>query len=189
MTPRERCLEREGFEEKWITVVIDGSEQSILKPNHRQREEICYSGKKAKHTFTKLGACTPKGRILFLSETYEGSRNDSTLYSFPENQIHIHLAKNEYVAADKAWEGWIESRVVSSIKGKKLRSIDQQYNNDLASIRIIIENIFGKIKDFKVCKYELPLKTSDILAAKEQHHKIWVVCAGLVNLYCKPMRE
>jgi hypothetical protein len=44
-----------------ISAIIDGAEQAILKPGQKLLEQLCYSGKKCKHTFTLLIVVSPKG--------------------------------------------------------------------------------------------------------------------------------
>lgn len=55
-----------------VTMVIDGTEQQIYESLDAKKKNITYSGKKHKHTFTKLIGVSLQGRIWFLSQSYTG---------------------------------------------------------------------------------------------------------------------
>ncbi len=46
-----------------IAVVVDGAEQAILRPGEKFLEQLCFSGKKCRHTLTQLVICSPEGKI------------------------------------------------------------------------------------------------------------------------------
>ncbi len=46
-----------------IAVVVDGAEQIILRPGEKYLEQLCFSGKKCRHTLTQLVVCSPEGKI------------------------------------------------------------------------------------------------------------------------------
>ena len=184
----QRCQEGIDFKNQWVTIVLDGTEQQIYKPIDNENEKLVYSGKKKYHSLSKLIACSPKGRIYWISQSYEGSKTDASLYLLSENWIHNKITNNEYIIADKAWQGWANERIISPIKGK-LNEKNKKYNNKLASIRIIVENVIEKIKEWKICKFTLRIKTSDLQNAFNFHDKVWTVCVGLHNLFHANQRK
>eukprot|EP00761_Pharyngomonas_kirbyi_P007214 gb/GECH01007224.1/.p1 GENE.gb/GECH01007224.1/~~gb/GECH01007224.1/.p1 ORF type:complete len:156 (+),score=11.66 gb/GECH01007224.1/:1-468(+) len=147
------------FDDVSITGVVDDSEQKVRKPVTKEREQLCYSGKKAIHTLTKLGLCSEKGRILWISDTYEGSRYDLTLGNLPENWIQDQKTAGEWLLGDKSWEGQEKNRVISPIKGKNLLTADNAYNNELAKYRIIMETFLAKLKNLKFASIPFELKS------------------------------
>ena len=98
------------------------------------------------------------------------------------------ITQSEYIIADKAWQGWAKDRIISPIKGK-VNEEQKKYNYALASIRIIIENVIEKIKEWKICKYTLRIKTSDLTSSLIYHDKIWSICAALHNLFHSNQRK
>jgi len=55
-----------------VVLVVDGTEQKVLQSKKKAKANITYSGKKKMHTFTKLIAVTPNGKICFISDSYPG---------------------------------------------------------------------------------------------------------------------
>jgi len=65
------------FREALVTMVVDGSEQRCSVPVERSNSEMFYSGKKCTHTVTKLVVASPlNGRIIWMSNSYQGSKSD-----------------------------------------------------------------------------------------------------------------
>ncbi len=51
------------------------------------------------------------------------------------------------------------------------------------SHRIIVENIFAKIKDWRCCKETVRGSLKDEEKMLQQHYKRWVIICGLINKY------
>ncbi len=145
------------FRKVLVTVVGDGTEQQILVPSLRDTEQITYFGKKAKYTFTLLVAYSPDGHIYFVSHSYPGSMNDANVYDLPENWIHQYITEREWMMFDKGYTNVLKycKRVAVPILGKQadLNEEEISYNNELASIRILIENVNREFKNFKICSH------------------------------------
>jgi len=174
-----------------ITVCIDGSEQQIYKPSDSGIEEFHYSGKKAKHTITLLLACSPKGKIYWISNSYPGSMNDQGLFNLTENQFHLFLAPDNGILCDAGFTA-IDSYpnfIVSLKKPKNGELTPEQvlYNNRIKSIRIVVENVFSHLKRWAICS---DLLRSPVINgnANEVHHKLWRIVAGFHNNYGEELR-
>ena len=63
------------------------------------------------------------------------------------------------------------------------------WNNDFKELRIIIENVIGEIKKYKIATDKFKTKIASLNEALEEHQKIWIVCGGLVKLFGSPLRN
>ncbi len=52
-----------------------------------KQRKVTFSGKKCKHTFTKMIACSPFGHIYFVSRSYVGSKNDQSVFNMPDCKL------------------------------------------------------------------------------------------------------
>lgn len=64
--------------------VVDGFEQSIYSSSNEHVKNATFSGKKKKHTFTKLLFVTTNGWVVKLGDSYPGSKNDLNLADMPK---------------------------------------------------------------------------------------------------------
>jgi len=191
----ERLRMSRDFHGRVVTVVIDGTEQQVQISRSKFIEQACYSGKKNLHTFTLMIAVSPNGRIYYVSPSYTGSKNDLKVYSFTENQIHLHLDQDEYIMADGGYQSLPEYHpaiiiIHQGANQKQLTEMEQNYNNEVSSIRTVVENVIAHVKKWKICRYTLRLKgLKDLKVGLEQHHKIFVCCAALVDKFVAPIRS
>jgi len=127
-----------------ITICVDGSEQQIYRPSESTVEEFHYSGKKAKHTLSLLLACSPKGKIYWISDSYAGSLNDQGIYNIPENQLHKFIAPDNGILCDAGFSGIVgHPNFIVALKAPRngvLTAQQLQYNNNIK----IYKNCCGK---------------------------------------------
>jgi hypothetical protein len=169
---------------KKIAMVIDGVEQFILAPKDKILNRVSFSGKKRHHTLTKLIVIAPSGKIWFLSKSYFGSITDQNLASMPENSDLV--SESEWIAADRGFKG-LEYRRIITYRNRESFT----YKLKFKKFRVIVENSIRQVKMWKVCQHTFPFKVGQLgkEVFLEWHHKIWVVCSGLVNLYQFPFRS
>jgi hypothetical protein len=92
---------------KLITMVLDGSEQQCSIPVKRTTSDRFYSGKKSKHTISKLVVASPSnGQILWISKSYQGSCSDLQIAEFKSNHFWEKADKSEHLIADKGFRGF-----------------------------------------------------------------------------------
>ena len=178
-----------------VSVVIDGTEQRVCKSQFKDVEQAFYSGKKKSHTLTTLLAVSPTGFIYFLSGSYFGSLNDLNVAMLPENQVFKSLEPDEGICADGGYKGMSRFHpntfipIVKTARQPELSPEETAFNNELASIRVVVENSIGHIKKWKCCY--LPFRYDDIADIHEirkQHHRMWYVCASFTHLTVFPLR-
>jgi len=179
------------FEGCLVTIIIDGSEQQIHRPSRNEKKY--YSGKKGMHSFTTLLACLPNGKIIYLSPSLYGSTPDLTLARLPEQLRalwHKLNSDKDGVAVDKGFVG-LEKDIpfkIFRIIGGKLDMETNIWNEHLASIRIIVENVFSCIKRYHICSQIWRGGVSEELDA-QFHHRVWFVVCSLVNQFNNPRAE
>jgi hypothetical protein len=99
----------------------------------KRKEQSLYSGKKRKHTFTILIGVTPKGHILFVSLTYNGSNNDLNLIEYPENHVWNYITEDEYIMADKGFRGMTKGILPFIGDESKFTPDEKQFNRGFAA--------------------------------------------------------
>lgn len=166
---KSRHLSQEKIEE----LILDATEQPIERP--RQGQKVYYSGKKKRHTLKNEIRITPKGRIVHISKSHPGSIHDFALHK-EEPPLHKHTrayADSGYTGLDK-----IHQQAEVPFKKKKGKSLDKEeklYNHALSRFRVIVENIIGDMKVFRIF--------SDRYRNKRKRHHLKVnIIAGLVNI-------
>jgi len=174
-----------------VTVCIDGSEQPVFKASDRLTEELHFSGKKGKHTLSLLLACSPSGKIYWISNSYPGSVNDQGMYNIPTNQFHQRLTKDEGIVLDAGFTSVLnyDNFMVSLKKppNEELTPEQENFNNKLKSIRIVVENVFASIKRWHICRDSIRASVGTE-EAQEFHHKFWVIIAALHNMFTPSLR-
>ena len=92
----------------------------------------------------------------------------------------------EVIGADKGYIG-LEKLTTNNIvvpvtptNNWPLTPEEVAFNNDFASIRTIVENVFAQIKKWKMCKNTFKIN-GDLETAQEKHNQIWRAACFLVN--------
>lgn len=184
-----RLREAVKWRDKLVVMVIDGAEQGIRTyRDNKFFEQSTYSGKKRKHTFSTLLAVTPKtGRIIALSESFNGAHNDAGIYNQVSHVFEQHLWKDECIGGDPAFIGIKHASVIGlkRSRGCQLSVEEEQYNNDWASVRVVVENAIAQVKHWNICRNTLfYVGTPD--EGRHFHHMLWLVASVLVNRFSLP---
>jgi hypothetical protein len=85
------------------TVIIDGTERPIARPQDKERQKDNYSGKKRHHTRKHLGAIDEKKRVLILTPAREGKVYDQRLLD--ETEIAQMIPDEIPIAVDLGFQG------------------------------------------------------------------------------------
>lgn len=91
------------------------------------------------------------------------------------------FAPGEVILADEGFSGY-QSDVAQEPTIITLNKAHQNFG-EFASKRILIENVFAKIKRWRACEDVLRTPCSESLL--ELHHKVWVVVSYLVNKFAR----
>jgi len=126
---------------------IDGTERPINRPKDKEEQKDYYSGKKKAHT-VKNNVITHKGgKVVFLSDTYEGKKHDKKIadeeeYRFPEGSV---------LGQDTGFQGFAPAGVTIKQPKKKPRNgklteAEKERNREISSERVEVEHQIGGIK-------------------------------------------
>jgi hypothetical protein len=160
-------------QEEVETLIIDATEQPIERPSKNQKRY--YSGKKKRHTLKTEIRITRKGRIVHVSKPRQGSMHDFALH-----KQEPPIPTNSRAFVDSGYQGLDKMHQATELpyKATKTKALDREekeYNHALSRYRVIVENVIGDIKTFKIL--------SDRYRNKRKRYGIkFNIIAGIVNL-------
>jgi len=173
-----------------VAIIYDGSEQKVVKPIDHINEQAIYSAKKKNaHIDGNARMFTERYNIPSKPQLFRlclGSNVDGVVIKFPENSSYIYLDFDEYIGGDKGFYGLQEARskVILPFKivnATPLTESESAFNNEWASYRTVVENVFAHIKKWNACKDQFRLTQEQ--GMEIIHTKIWRIVASLYNLY------
>jgi hypothetical protein len=99
---------------------------------------------------------SPDKRILFLSQTYEGSVHDKRV----ADEAGLVFGQTLELLQDSGFEGFrpANAKVVQPLKkprGKELSQEQKQENKKKASERVVIEHAIGRVKVWRIVKEKI----------------------------------
>ena len=143
-----------------LEFIIDGTERCINRPQDKAERKHYYSGKKKAFTVKNNVISQRRGKVVFLSDTYEGKKHDKAIgdaeaYAFPEGS---KLWK------DTGFQGYEPEGVTTFQPKKKLRKqalkeADKQCNREISKERVEIEHQIGGIKRCNIVVHPLRSRT------------------------------
>ena len=153
-------LERVLKEYPALELIIDGTERRIHRPQDKAERKQYYSGKKKTFTVKNLIISQRRGKVLYLSDTYEGKKHDKAIcdeedYRFPQG---TQLWK------DTGFQGYEPAGVRTHQPKKKPRNgelseADKQRNQEISRERVAIEHHIGGIKRYNIVVHPLRTRT------------------------------
>jgi hypothetical protein len=167
-----------------LEFIIDGTERRINRPKDKEERKEHYSGKKKTFTVKNNVITQRGGKVLYLSDTYEGKKHDKSIgdeedYRFPQGS---KLWK------DTGFQGY-EPQGVETFQPKKkprngeLNPSEKERNREISQQRVEIEHQIGGIKRCNIVVH--PLRT------RRDHFTdtVMEVACGLHNLRLEPSSE
>uniref|UniRef100_A0A8D8W757 DDE Tnp4 domain-containing protein n=1 Tax=Cacopsylla melanoneura TaxID=428564 RepID=A0A8D8W757_9HEMI len=173
------------FRYKNVYCIIDCLETEIQKPSDPVYQSATWSEYKKCNTVKYLVACTPQGFINFVSSGYGGRISDAKIIE--KSGFLNNLKPGMQIMADRGFKS-VDSLFLK--KGCTLVRPPSVYANikptkdqvketkRIASLRVIIENVIGRIRHFKLLSPHacVPVKNLDQLDFAIQS------ACGLINL-------
>lgn len=168
-----------------VTIILDCFEIEIEKPSQPLKQAQTWSQYKHCNTIKYLIGCTPSGFISFISQGFGGRISDKALLKV--SNLVDYLPMNAVIMADRGFKE-IESALVP--KNIKLIRPPSVYANQkpskeeviksktIASLRIHIERVIGRIRDFKLLKPHSVVHHKHVGVLDE----VVIIACGLVNL-------
>lgn len=164
-----------------LRAVIDCTEFYIEKPSKISSQRSTYSQYKSANTFKLLISMSPLCNFNYVSQLYSGSISDKEIVS--KSGFLEHLEHGDVIMADKGFN----IQDILALYGSVLMAPPIMRQNTIsakastmtrrvATSRVHIERMIGKLKSFLFLKGTLPLTVKPYLSSAV------TVCAILVNL-------
>lgn len=147
--PEDRFLDEPSIIFEDAFMAIDATACRIQRPRDNATQRLFYSGKHKAHVQKwEIGVRLTDGKICWVSKEYRGPVHDSRM--FREGGLLNFLIPGEKVLGDKGYQGMPE--VISPHRGRDLEETELLFNQILSSERIIVERVFGRMKEFHCLK-------------------------------------
>jgi len=153
----------------------DCSEQYVVRSVSMQTENATFSGKYMAHTISILAAVDPKtGHVLVLSDSFPGSRNDQQIF---HTILWDDLVEpNQMILGDQGFTG---DRILHPPR----TTLQRAENSEINETRIIVENTFGWIKNWRICADKLRCKALNQKYLLDRHQRNWCIVSALLNRF------
>jgi hypothetical protein len=185
----KRLRSLEDLEELFpgLKAYLDATEQEIPRPGDKAKRRTHYSGKKKRHTVKTQIAVNKEGLILHRSPHARGSRHDYSIFKWRRPSLPGMVT----IGLDLGYDGvqndytWLNvlvpfkrrspGRGKRGVKAKPLTPEQIEYNQRLASERVVVEHTISRLKKYRIMAHEFRnrLRHYDTMTD--------IVC-GLVNL-------
>jgi hypothetical protein len=130
-----------------LEFIIDGTERRINRPKDKEDQKQYYSGKKTAHTVKNNVMSHRRGKVVFLSDTYEGKKHDKAICDEEDYQFPL----GSKLWKDTGFQGYEPQGVITLQPKKKprkqeLTEAEKQRNREISSERVEVEHQIGGIK-------------------------------------------
>ena len=148
---------------KNLNMIIDCSELFIQSPKNHIFQKLTWSNYKHHNTLKLLIGISPNSMITFMSKAYCGSISDKKICS--ESEFYESLEPYCKVMADKGFpisQECAAHRIYLIVPPGK-RGQAQMFSGDvlrtqeIAQLRILVEQVIRRLKSFRVFSQELPI--------------------------------
>ncbi|XP_035997780.1 uncharacterized protein LOC105928197 isoform X6 [Fundulus heteroclitus] len=164
--------------------IMDFAEISIARPSNLTARAQTWSTYKHNNTIKYLITFTPAGAISFLSPGWGGQVSDRQITY--DSGFLGRLEPRDQIIAERVFQ--IRSELAAqgatfriphfARRKKQLSAHELETSRQLSRVRIHVERVLGRWKDFKILQSVIPLSQVDML------DDVVVLCSALTNL-CK----
>ena len=161
-----------SFKEKYCDTyaIIDGTEVFIETPTDLQMQSSTWSNYKHHNTAKFLVGCTPNGAVCFVSPLFVGSISDVELTLFSgfveklQGKSGVSLTTDRgFTIKDQLAEVGVSLNLPPFMEGRKqLPAEEVLRGRQIASVRIHVERVIGRIKNYSILKTTLPITMARI---------------------------
>ena len=174
------------------TILVDGTQVRIQRPEDADARKAAYSGKKKTTTFNTAVYTTTNGVILGISDTEPGTAHDFTMFKEslpdmgiigksmldadtpPEERLNLK-GDSGYQGAATHCPGANVSIPFKKPRGGSLTDAQKEYNKKLSSKRVTVEHVMGDIKEYNIM-------SNVFVGDAQKFNRIFNIITGLVNL-------
>jgi hypothetical protein len=157
-------------------LLVDVTERQVPRDVDYDNQKEAYSGKKKLHTMKNLAITDHRGYILFISESYDGSVHDKSIWDkihFEFKELNL-LADLGFAGIDKEHQNVILP--YKKTKNRDITPLQKEINKAIGSARVIIEHAFSGVKRLKIVRDKIRLKTYQV------RNSIFKIATALHNL-------
>jgi len=157
-------------------LLVDVTERQVPRDVDNENQQDDYSGKKKLHTMKNLAISNENGYVLFVSDSYQGSTHDKTIWDqiqFDFGDLNV-LADLGFLGAEKDQPNVILP--YKKPKNKELTALQKDINRVIGSTRVRIEHAFSGVKRLKIIRNKIRLKTYSV------RDQVFKIATALHNL-------
>lgn len=173
--PQSGCQFKTSTEETPY-LLADVTERQVPRDIDNDNQKDDYSGKKKLHTLKNLAISDEKGYVFFISDSYQGSTHDKTIwdeiqFDFGELNVLVDLG---FLGVEKN-----QPNVIIPYKKprkKEITPLQKTINKAIGSVRVRIEHAFSGVKRLKIIRNKIRLKSYNI------RDQVFKIAVGLHNL-------
>lgn len=163
-------------------VIIDCTEIFCERPTNLTARAQTWSTYKNTNTSKYLIGISPAGSVIFLSEAWGGRASDKQISNdcgfFEKLEPgDLVLGDRGFLIYDELAERGVHLMMPSFMnKKKQLSNVDVDKSRHLANVRIHVERVIGRLKDFRILQSVVPINCLDLM------DDMMVVICGAINL-------
>lgn len=167
--------------------ILDCTEIYIETPSSFRVQSETYSTYKKHNTAKGLIVCSPNGFVTFVSDLAPGRLSDKALTKAcgvldkftPGRSV---MADRGFTISEECKQRSLHLNIPPFMEGRpQLSEEDEQETRHIASVRIHVERVIRRVKNFRILSQIFPNSMS------EQLNKVWHVCALLTNFVDEPL--
>ncbi len=162
--------------------IIDCTEIFIERPKNLTARAQTWSNYKHNNTCKYLIGISPAGAVMFLSHGWGGRVSDKQITM--ESGFLDKVTNGDCIMADRGFliedelnERGAVLKIPRFTKGKdQLSAKEVDESRQLAHVRIHVERVIGRLKDFRILQTVIPITQVNLL------DKIMTIICGVINL-------
>lgn len=172
------------------TFIIDCTEIRTEMPSNPDHQYALYSHYKGGYTVKFLVGIIPNGMIAFISQMYGGRSSDSFITQ--DSGFIDMIEPGDLILSDKGFptiktivdgKGAVLLMPPFNSDGSQLSEQDMNSTYQIASVRIHVERVIQRLKNYRILSNRLPLTLLNDM------NKVLSVCAALVNMQPSIIKE
>ncbi|PSB06698.1 IS5/IS1182 family transposase [Pleurocapsa sp. CCALA 161] len=162
------------------TVIFDGTERAVQRPQDNDKQKEHYSGKKKRHTRKHITGTTPDKRVILLTPAKPGKIHD--IRQLREETVVDNIPDEVEIQGDLGFQGLHNDFVNIHLphkkpRGKELTETQKQENKAFSAERVVCEHAHAGIKRYNSVTAIYRNRVSDF------DDRLMLTATGLWNFY------
>ncbi|KAM7295722.1 hypothetical protein ISCGN_020994 [Ixodes scapularis] len=161
-------------------IVLDATEVRTQKPSALLAQRQTFSPYKHYNTYKAIVGCTPNGYICYVSGLWGGSASDRTIVE--DSELMGQLQPGDAIMVDKGFKfndlpPGVQVHIPPFRQPHEPQMPEQDVANtrQVASARVVVERVIGRVKQFHILDRPFPITMMDIA------EQVFQVCCFLSN--------